>query len=98
MLDFPRRGRETARRSVIRSSKRRTSSRSVKLLVRGDDEALRERLRPAGDDVPGRMERPPLLAVSVFADIRSVISTARKYRLNILETLTLSPPEIIARL
>jgi hypothetical protein len=44
------------------------------------------------------MERPPLLAVSVFADIRSVISTARKYGLNILETLTLSPPEIIARL
>jgi len=70
----------------------------LKLLVRGDDEALRERLRPAGDDLPRRTEHPPLLAVSVFADIRSVISTARKYRLNIFETLTLSPPEIIARL
>jgi transposase len=33
-----------------------------------------------------------------FADIRSVISTARKHRLNILETLTLSPPQISARL
>ncbi len=34
----------------------------------------------------------------VFADIRSVISTARKHRFNILEILTLSPPQIIARL
>ena len=34
----------------------------------------------------------------VFADIRSVISTARKHRLNILEILTLSPSQIIARL
>ncbi len=34
----------------------------------------------------------------VFADIRSVISTARKHGFNILEILTLSPPQIIARL
>jgi transposase len=33
-----------------------------------------------------------------FADIRSVISTARKHGLNILETLTRPPDEIIARL
>jgi transposase len=33
-----------------------------------------------------------------FADIRSVISTARKHGLNILETLTQSPSQIIARL
>ena len=32
----------------------------------------------------------------VFADIRSVITTARKPGLNILETLTPPPPEIIA--
>lgn len=34
----------------------------------------------------------------VFADIRSVISTARKHRLNILEIITLPPAQIIARL
>jgi transposase len=34
----------------------------------------------------------------VFADIRSVISTVRKHGGNILETLTLSPQQIIARL
>ena len=34
----------------------------------------------------------------VVADIRSVISTARKHRLNILEILTLPPSQIIARL
>lgn len=39
-----------------------------------------------------------LEGAQVFADIRSVISTARKHRLNILETLTLSPAQIIARL
>jgi transposase len=39
-----------------------------------------------------------LEGAQVFADIRSVISTARKHRLNILETLTLSPTQIIARL
>jgi transposase len=39
-----------------------------------------------------------LEGAKVFADIRSVISTARKHGLNILETLTLSPPQIIARL
>jgi transposase len=33
-----------------------------------------------------------------FADIRSVISTARKHGLNILDTLTQPPAEIIARL
>jgi transposase len=33
-----------------------------------------------------------------FADIRSVISTARKHGLNILDTLTLPPIEIVARL
>ena len=33
-----------------------------------------------------------------FADIRSVISTARKHGLNILDTLTQTPNEIIARL
>lgn len=39
-----------------------------------------------------------LEGAQVFADIRSVISTARKHGLNILETLTLSPAQIIARL
>ncbi len=39
-----------------------------------------------------------LKGAQVFADIRSVISTARKHGLNILETLTLSPFQIIARL
>ena len=39
-----------------------------------------------------------LEGAQVFADIRSVISTARKHGLNILETLTLSPTQIIARL
>ena len=34
----------------------------------------------------------------VFTDLRSVISTARKHGLNILETLTLSPSQIIAKL
>jgi len=34
----------------------------------------------------------------VFANIRSVISTARKHGLNVLDTLTLSPSQIIARL
>ena len=34
----------------------------------------------------------------VFAGFRSVISTARKHGLNILETLTLSPSQIIAKL
>jgi transposase len=34
----------------------------------------------------------------VFADIRSVISTVRKHGANILETLALSPQQIIARL
>ena len=34
----------------------------------------------------------------VFADIRSVITTARKHGLNILETLTQPPPEITAQL
>ena len=39
-----------------------------------------------------------LEGAQVFADLRSVISTARKHGLNILETLTLSPSQIIARL
>jgi transposase len=34
----------------------------------------------------------------VFTDIRSVISTARKHGLNILEIITLPPAQIIARL
>ncbi len=34
----------------------------------------------------------------VFADIRSVISTARKHGLNILEIITVPPAQIIARL
>ena len=33
-----------------------------------------------------------------FADIRSVISTARKHRLNILDTLARTPNAIIAQL
>ena len=32
-----------------------------------------------------------------FADIRSVISTARKHRLNILDILTQPPDQVIAR-
>jgi transposase len=39
-----------------------------------------------------------LEGAQAFADIRSVISTARKHRLNILQILTLSPSQIIARL
>ncbi|WP_420806486.1 IS66 family transposase [Octadecabacter arcticus] len=39
-----------------------------------------------------------LEGAQVFADIRSVISTVRKHGGNILETLTLSPQQIIARL
>ncbi|MEQ8376530.1 MAG: IS66 family transposase [Roseibium aggregatum] len=39
-----------------------------------------------------------LEGAQVFADIRSVISTARKRGLNILEILTLPPSQIIARL
>jgi hypothetical protein len=39
-----------------------------------------------------------LEGAKVFADIRSVISTDRKHRLNILGTPTLSPCQIIARL
>ena len=39
-----------------------------------------------------------LEGAQVFADLRSVISTARKHGLNILETLTLSPSQIIAKL
>ncbi len=39
-----------------------------------------------------------LEGAEVFADIRSVISTVRKNRGNILETLILSPEQIIARL
>ena len=39
-----------------------------------------------------------LEGAQVFADIRSVISTVRKHGGNIIETLTLSPQQIIARL
>jgi hypothetical protein len=39
-----------------------------------------------------------LEGAQIFADIRSVISTVRKHGGNILETLTLSPQQIIARL
>ena len=39
-----------------------------------------------------------LEGAQVFAGLRSVISTARKHGLNILETLTLSPSQIIAKL
>ena len=64
--DFPRRGRETDRRSVMLSSKRRTRSRSVKLRVRGDDGALRTsssggrwRSRVSGTSVPPWPSRDP---------------------------------------
>ena len=39
-----------------------------------------------------------LEGAQVFADLRSVISTARKRGFNILEILTLPPTQIIARL
>jgi transposase len=39
-----------------------------------------------------------LECAQVFTDIRSVISTVRKHGANILETLALSPQQIIARL
>ena len=39
-----------------------------------------------------------LKGAQVFVDLRSVISTARKRGFNILEILTLSPAQIIARL
>jgi len=39
-----------------------------------------------------------LEGAQVFADIRSVISTVRKHGHNIIETLALSPQQIIARL
>jgi transposase len=39
-----------------------------------------------------------LEGAQVFADIRSVISTVRKHGHNIIETLALSPQQIIARI
>jgi hypothetical protein len=75
------------------SSKRWTISRSVKLCARGDDEALRFRLRRfSGDGVEGRLERPsappasfpsacPVTAAAMFTTLTPMHGTKLDLRI-----------------